>query len=160
MELMHEDDVSAQRAVVSSCVYSMEDRKEKCHLPPAAAQFAIRSLQQGSYLQLQLLCNGDVRKSCCTALHPLASSPITQIILCTLLLCATQVYRMGLLMRKLDAARLQPPPDGACSSSSSEPGVLSEVDVAQATNSMLFIGIAAPAGRLKAATAARVQGRC
>jgi hypothetical protein len=74
--------------------------------------------------------------------------------------CASQVYRMGLLMRKLDAARLQPPPDGACSSSSSEPRMLSEVDVAHATNSMLFTGIAAPAGRLITSATAGMQGRC
>jgi hypothetical protein len=66
---------------------------------------------------------------------------------------------MALLMRKLDAARLQPPPDGACSSGRG-PRMLSEVDVAQATNSMLFTGVAATAGRLKAGGAVSVLGKC
>jgi hypothetical protein len=48
---------------------------------------------------------------------------------------------MGLLMRKLDAARLQPPPDSA-SSSSAGPALLSDAAVAQASNSMLFDGVA------------------
>lgn len=69
------------------------------------------------------------------------------------LLRALQAYRMGLLMRKLDAARLQPPPDGACSSAGL--GMQSEADVAQAANSMLFQGVAATAGRVKAAGARR-----
>lgn len=47
-----------------------------------------------------------------------------------------QVYRMGLLMRKLDAMRLQPPPDGVVSNS--QP--LSEEQVATAVNATLFKG--------------------
>lgn len=47
-----------------------------------------------------------------------------------------QVYRMGLLMRRLDAARLQPPPDGAASSL--QP--LSAEQIATAVNATLIEG--------------------
>jgi hypothetical protein len=67
---------------------------------------------------------------------------------------------MGLLMRKLDAARLQPPPDGACSSTGL--GLQPETDMAYASNDMLFSGVAATAHRGKAAVSLRVhaQGGC
>jgi len=68
-----------------------------------------------------------------------------------LLVVVLQAYRMGVLMRRLDALRLQPPPDCAAGRGSRQQGVkrgglgscqpLTQGQVMQAVNGVLFRGI-------------------